>query len=272
MPLLFFVSGFLFFKPGTQVIGNVRTQLVRRAKRLLIPYIVTGWLVLLLKGYFGYWFFYILLILNLIILIELYVEESLHLRIGHECIGHLIVFATLVFCTKQLSQYTLPSEISHLVGLPNYYLAFIFGYMTHKCKEIERLILNHVFSFICLLVYIGLMILTSYYGITCKLNIFIPVFVIAFLYGSFLNYKTFFGGGLTYIGKHSMEIYVLHLFFVMPFKDVGSYIITIKDLPQSLTLQITYAIVISSIAIVLSVVSANLLKSNKYLSKLMFGI
>lgn len=87
------------------------------------------------------------------------------------------------------------------------------------------------------------------------------------------RFRTGWGGKIiTLIGKNSLEIYILHLFFVMPFQEVGSYILQQPYFPMSVTLQIIYSLTISVIAIYLSIIFANLLKKNQLLSKLIFGI
>lgn len=73
------------------------------------------------------------------------------------------------------------------------------------------------------------------------------------------------------VGKNSMEIYVFHLFFVMPFKEVGIYILGIDNFAFSITLQLTYSLLMAIVAIGLSLVASEIIKCNKYLSKIMFG-
>ena len=103
---------------------------------------------------------------------------------------------------------------------------------------------------------------------------FIPLLAIIFLTSAFvkIDFKKSPGGVLLFIGRNSLEIYILHLFFVMPFKEVGLYILNQNDFALSITLQIVYSLTISSIAICLSVWIANLLKQNGILSRLLFGI
>ena len=57
MPLLFFVSGYLFYKRTKDYNGHYVIKVLKgRVKRLLIPYVATGIFVYLLRGYWGYWF------------------------------------------------------------------------------------------------------------------------------------------------------------------------------------------------------------------------
>ena len=58
----------------------------------------------------------------------------------------------------------------------------------------------------------------------------------------------------------------------MSFKEMGIYILSIKDFSLSITLQLVYSAFISIISIKLSILVSNVIKRNKYLSQLIFGI
>lgn len=79
-------------------------------------------------------------------------------------------------------------------------------------------------------------------------------------------------GVIAYIGRNSMEIYLLHSFFVMIFKEVGVYMISLNSLVTCVTFQIVYSFVLSVIAITLSILIANFLKVSSILKKLLFGL
>ena len=103
MPLLFFASGYLFYKVRPYDWINVKQLLLKRINRLLIPYLTTGVFVLFLKGYFGYWFFQVLFVLNVIVLLELFIESKIRVNIFGECACHIFVFLILFIISKCLS-------------------------------------------------------------------------------------------------------------------------------------------------------------------------
>lgn len=72
---------------------------------------------------------------------------------------------------------------------------------------------------------------------------------------------------LAFIGRNSMEIYLLHSFFVMIFKEVGVYMKSLNSLVTCVTFQIVYSFVLSVIAITLSILIANFLKGSSILKK-----
>jgi len=181
MPLLFFVSGFLFYKDKTLTIDLVLQLTLKRIQRLLIPYLTTGIFVYLLKGYFGYWFFLVLFVLSIIVLLELYFEERYHVGVRVELFCHFFMFVILNIvsrlCLKQL-----PIEFSNFSGIAQYYLSFITGYLLHKYSRFERLVLSNWAMSISFLSYILLMVIVVYYGYMKLLTIFIPLTAILFLY------------------------------------------------------------------------------------------
>lgn len=271
MPLLFFVSGFLFFKENDT--ESYLKKISKRFGRLLVPYITTGVFVLYLRDYFGYWFFIVLFVLNLIVIAELVALQKVKNKLWIELIVHLVLFTILIFTVRYLKD-DLPKSLSHLKSLPTYYLIFMFGYMVHKYKQIENIILKPLVSLFCLVVFCGLFVMSNYYEIW-KLNLLIPICAIVFLYNIFkgINISNImYVRYLSIVGKNSMEIYIFHLFFTASFLEVGKYILNIENLPLSITIQLTYSLIVSVVAIVLSLMIANMLKSNTYLKKVVFGI
>lgn len=261
MPLLFFVSGFLFFKNNDT--ESYTTKIKKRFNRLLIPYITTGVFVLYLRGYFGYWFFITLFVLDLIVIGELIILSKLKNKLWVDIVSRVVTFVLLCIVVKITKDY-LPKSLNHLASLPSYYVFFMFGYMVHKWELLEKLIKNSIVGLACFGIYILLMVLSNHYEIQGKLLLLIPICAIIYLYNLFNGFEMKWLGGI--IGKNSMEIYVFHLFFVASFQEVGQYILQISSLPLSITIQLTYSIGISAIAIILSLAAARVLKSNKHLA------
>lgn len=69
-----------------------------------------------------------------------------------------------------------------------------------------------------------------------------------------------------------MEIYILHVFFVMVFKEVGYYILSIDTIITNVVFQLVYSFIIAVIAIVLSIITAEFLKGSELLKKYLFGL
>lgn len=274
MPLLFFVSGFLFYKSNPLTMRTVRDICFKRVQRLLIPYLTTGVFVYLLKGYFGYWFFIVLFILNIIVLFELYFEQKLRIEGKSEFVSHIIMFIGLCVSSRYYTDY-LPTELSNLSGIGQYYLVFIFGYLIHKHSKFETLILSNWSMAISFISYILLVTVIIYYGQLKPLKMMIPLLAITFLYALMKKIasedKLSALGGVLLCGKYSMEIYVFHLFFVIQLPMFGNYLLTIDNFSTSISLQLTYSMLISVIAIFFSIIIAGVIKNNYYVSKFLFG-
>ena len=167
----------------------------------------------------------------------------------------------------------MPTELNNISGLNGYYLAFMLGVLIRKHAAFEEYLSKSWVAFCCFFGYIIVFTLANSKFHIPFVGILTPILAIAFLYSTCKKCDFHFWGGkiLALLGKKSLEIYILHLFFVMPFQEVGSYILQQPYFPMSVTLQIIYSLTISAIAIYLSIVFANLLKKNQILSKLIFG-
>ena len=79
------------------------------------------------------------------------------------------------------------------------------------------------------------------------------------------------GGGVMLIGRYSLEIYILHVFFVMIFPAVGQYMLSIDNWMSVFTFQLLYSFCLSLIAIVCSMLAAKFVKTSTLLKRLLFG-
>lgn len=274
MPLLFAVSGFLFYKPREYNWKNSSMIIYKRITRILVPYLFTGCFVLFLKGYFGYWFLQVLFVINIIIVLENLILYSFKAKLKTELLLHIIVYLSLTYISICLGHHRLPKMINNLSGINSYYMVFMFGYMLRRFPGVLNAISDKWVSFVCFILYILFFTISNSVYHIPLIGMLVPLLAIIFLTSTFIkiSFKKSPGEVLLFIGRNSMEIYILHLFFVMPFNEVGLYILNQNNFALSITLQIIYSLVISSIAICLSVGCAKLLKQNKILSILLFGI
>ena len=78
-------------------------------------------------------------------------------------------------------------------------------------------------------------------------------------------------GGVMLIGRYSLEIYILHVFFVMIFPAVGQYMLSMDNWMSVFTFQLLYSFCLSLIAIVCSMLAAKFVKTSTLLKRLLFG-
>lgn len=275
MPLLFFVSGFLFYK-STSIFSWDYTKkvIVKKGSRLLIPYFFTGFFILFLRGYFGYWFLLLLFIVTIIATLGFLIINSINNKnILIYWLIHGSILAILLALSKYLRIIELPKEFINFVNLPIYYLSFVVGCWLKRSKKTSDYICSNWVGLMCIILFIVIYLLVNYNFKLPFSSLFLPLLMILFLYTQYNQQETNTRSTriLTLIGKNSLEIYLLHIFFVMPFKEIGSYICKIDNLPFSITLQLSYSLVISFIAIFFSIILSSFLKRNALISKLFFG-
>lgn len=274
MPLLICVSGYLFHKNTSYDSVFVKEQLKKRIIRLLVPYIATGMFVWFLKGYFGYWFLQILFLLNVIVVVENYTVQAFFSNKKYKWIvSHIVVFLGLFIFTKVISNLDLPKELNNLANIHNYYLAFILGTSLKQFPKLEEYLTSDKIKFIALLVFVAIFTL-NLYGYFKILSIVGAAAIIINLWGVFkgCEFKYSFEKPIILIGKNSLEIYIFHLFFIISIKEVGDYLLSISDFATNITIQLIYSITNTIIAVLLSLVISKIIKKNKYLSKLIFGV
>lgn len=74
-----------------------------------------------------------------------------------------------------------------------------------------------------------------------------------------------------YIGRQSLEIYILHICFVIQIDAVGDFWLN-QSYITCVMIQMLYAVLVASLAIFCSIIIANFLKTSSFLSRVLFGI
>lgn len=229
MPLFFFLSG-MFAKEGMTI-----KQIGRKAKQLLIPTATIGGVYAFFKdgihellfggSHFGYWFLPTLFIM----FIFFYVRCQIVKVFFNNKSVKIILLLDLLYMlgvwgiTKILAHY-ITENIYNLICLnqiTNYVLFFWGGFLTWKNKEkissVIKMKLDVVYA-LCFLIF-GVAFYFCYYsgyettGLFRKIMALftIPLLLILFRRITFNNniQKIF-----SYVGTHSLEIYVLQYFFL----------------------------------------------------------
>lgn len=276
MPLLFFVSGFLFYKSGINHDRHyLKDCLNRRVHRILIPYLMTGSLLWIGRGHWGYWFLQCLFFLNVIVGICFYLTDTFSLKKQKEIFLYLIVFVVLFLIGKLLPNLESSTNGIVVIGkLVNFYPAFLMGVLFRKYDGLKQFFQNDYCSTSCLILYLVLFSVSCIKAIpyfTFISSFVMPLCMIVFLNALFVN-KTKLWGGVNIVGKYSLEIYILHIFYVMVFNEVGTFILTIDSIFTNITFQIVYSFILSVVAIILSILTADFLKGSKALKRLLFGL
>ena len=84
-------------------------------------------------------------------------------------------------------------------------------------------------------------------------------------------------GGLELLGRYSLHIYLLHLFFRIRIIEFGNYLLSLADkdvysLSITLcTIQLVYATIITAVTIILCLLTTKFVEHSKYLNFILFG-
>lgn len=245
----------------------------------MIPYISTGFLILFLKGYYGYWFLFSLFELSVIGILLFRILSIINKK-KQWWIDIIAICITYVVARITLKSSLLENPFCDTGKAVGYMLPFLFGMFLRKYEFIKDKVLglykHYIPLFVIMFAWRYLPII-GFDGILFKLGnqfnkylfpIMASLMVIS-IFKAGINHKI--QNVLAYIGKRSLEVYILHLFFVIQLSAVGGFWLK-TNLPTCLATQILYSLSVSGIAIALSCAVAAFFKKNKFISKVLFGI
>ena len=305
MPLFFFISGFLSYKVGQYWDYTLWKNLIyKRLRSQIIPTIILGggiYTICFLKGnildFFcdyhklGYWFTICLFgIFFIFYTVNLFLCKTSITKKGYIIFIFLImsgVFYFLRYRYENTSAYTNLLDVFCIHQIYLYFPFFILGYISSLCK-------THFYAFLDndimqAIIFVGfgiffylkitlspLLYEKSSFLLLCRKlqSIIIPMFGIFIVFNIFYkNQKyfvknNFFDRTIKYIGRHTLEIYLLHYFFLLPVPTVGSFIITYPNL----ILELFVGLVVSLLIIGVCLVVSNIVKTNQILGRYLLGI
>lgn len=276
MALFFMVSGYL---SGTSIVDkqNYWNKIKNKTQRLLVPYLATGYLIFFVRDNWGYWFLLTLYEMSLLWII-LYVLLK-KLNPTFVMWKDVLVLALVYGLLRGLSLFPLTAEYVD-VYLLKYFIPFCFGSLMRRHPVIERMVRDRRVYTFCLVLFFLLFIsryltdIPLLFIVVVKLNYFFSISAMCACVATF----SFFMNGInhkveslfTYLGKVSMPIYILHNLFVIQIASVGFFILE-QSAVTSITIQIVYSLVVSTVAISLSIFLYNLLRRSALIRLLLFG-
>ena len=283
MPLFILISGYLFGFSHFKSFKDYLKKLYSKALMLLIPWIICGALLYLWRGsgLWNYWYLLILFILIAIVGFEIFLIDKVKSKRLQ-----IITEIFLLICTR-LVIHVIPHFINnpYLNALGEWYphLNWMFSYFAIGCFimrhiDMKRLMNNHLYS-ICFIYFIAsfafpkfsfsfnrlCLNFTSLSAIYCCFYLFIEYFKNE----KVINY-------LKTIGNRTLDIYIIHFFFVIQIIQVGDYFIYLSHMSHfgyvtCFVLQLTYSIFISLIVITLSLYTSKLIRTSKILTIFLLG-
>ena len=242
LPLFFFVSGFVLYK--STLIWNIKYAqqlLLKKLRTLLIPTII----FLLFADFIfknnvlnsflsftknGYWFtitlfeYFVLLVVieYLIFKFKIVKRESL-----------ILVLFAMAVVSVSFASYIIPmldfneNWLYNLLGIRQFYyfIYFVFGILVRKhFSAFEKYIFQDKVFGTLLIMYIACFVFKNLYETIVPITILIKLFeafsgiLIVFSifrkYSNIFENNTFIGKSLQFIGRRTLDIYLLHYFFL----------------------------------------------------------
>ena len=306
MPLFFFVSGFLAYKAAQ--IWNARNLGQLLSKKLQVQLIPTVVFFLLfnaiiwpnfwngivenfhspMKG--GYWFTIALLWMFVIYYLFAYLESKLKVK-SWIPITLLFIVSLCFYETCYLPQ-TFPWAQGYkgepiqwlndtcLSQVMYYFPFFLFGNIVHRYWDQAQKVMDSKWFFpvVVIVVIVCTMDVLKWHNLRWEWTNLpstlakFGLLVITFMY--FRYYKDHFtkfspiGRSLQYIGRRTLDIYLLHFFFLPNIPTVGMFF---NKYRHNFVLDTTLAVVIALLIIVFCIISSNILRVSPFFRKYLFG-
>ena len=302
MPLFFYISGFVEYKKNAVWDRKAWGSMTKaKVQSLLIPTLILGLTYTYAYRHLGfssfvtdiyksgYWFtitlfemFVILYMVN--VLVYNPKQARFKNRLALVLLAGVLFFA--VFICKALPIIGVWCDTLGLSQTFRYFIYFIFGYVCSMNKDkFLKVLDNRYFTLVIIILYVFAFYANRVYiypnidmNIICRMGYHVISVLIAALgllivYNTFKVYQDTFttdkkvGRALQYIGKRTLDIYLLHYFFLPYIPQLG------KLLSDDRNAVLELAIVggISLLVIGICLVVSNILRTSPVLAKYLFG-
>ena len=294
MPLFFFISGFVLILTEKKIVNfDCWSSIKKKIRVLIIPTLILG----LIYTYFkinedvtffientaksGYWFTLVSFEMFVIYYVIKKVFSKKYLGV---LIGLSVAFVLLKLPMKLNETLCYIGNVTSFHYLFEYFQYFVFGVLISKSKEIldrsyiDKIVGLALILFI-LLVYVKIGVVDS---LTSNINYKVAETLLCIIIGylgivvafcairkyqaSFTN-KTIAGKALLYIGRRTLDIYLLHYFFLPTLPMVGDFF---KEYPN-MVLELTVGIVLSLLIIGVCLIVSNVLRTSDIIGYWLFG-
>lgn len=228
MPLFFFISG--AFAKDTMLLGH----LGKKAKQLLLPFLTVGGLYTLLDSkwhelffgmaHHGYWFLPTLFVLFTFFYCRCILSRLLKIKDAKSKVFCDIVYVLALFLGLKVLLHFLEQDTASLLCLNrahSYLLPFFFGYIVFSNKPFIKELLERFSTLVyavALPLYVGVFYLVFCAGIKVPahslLLSLLAIFILFVLFRSLTIRNDIIQNIVSYIGQHTLEIYVIQYFFL----------------------------------------------------------
>lgn len=308
MPLFFFVSGFLAYKASLQwdlpTLGRMmakkfRVQLIPTIVFFLFacaviyngPYMDTVIEKLISPTKGGYWFTLTLLYMFIIYYLFAYVESKLKWK---SCIPILLLFILSLciyetcFLPKQFwwafGRKGLTNDswlhMTSFIQLMQYMPFFLYGNIVRRYWDRSQRIMDSKWFYpllIIIVIFCTLDVLkwhtlrfqwTNLPMTLAKFILLTIVFMYFRHYHQYFTKMTWIGRSLQYIGRRTLDIYLIHFLFMPNLPGIGTFFATNR---HNFIIDTTLSLLIGLVIIGFSIITSNILRVSPFLKKYLFG-
>ncbi|WP_281698537.1 acyltransferase family protein [Hallella colorans] len=272
MPLFMFLSGWVISSPP-----NFSKLLVKIAS-FVSPFLFVGSAFVLfyhkeLSTLFesevknGYWYLFVLSIFY----IFLYTYNAINHFIKFKWDD--IVWALLVFSILIIFDITLSKKwysILSIYQLRSFWPLFIAGYLFRKYNLTETLITKNIVFSCCMIAYaVTVYFFTKGFFRLFLFSAFLSVPTFVYLFKKFESNSGVVSNTLAKIGRHSLDIYIYHFFFVYALRLSGwsEYFIAIDNMLLEYVIAVAFSITIAYCSMVIGY----LIRQSEFLENLIYG-
>lgn len=293
MPMFFFISGFLAYKTLNKEGVNYGNELSKKVRILLIPTFVFGIIYsfyidkdllqsLVETEKTGYWFtlvsFYMyFIVFNALRLCGLKGKTWIYIMVT---IAMLLTL--LKFPMKMIPSLCEIGNITSFHYLFEFFQYFVFGMLASKFVERFHMVIDtNWMPTIAIPMFAILLCIKNSLSPIGILDILIEKaieLVLAYLgiiivYAFFRKYQETFmsssriGAFLSYIGRRTLDIYMLHYFFLPKLPELGDWL---KSCPN-LAIELVLVLLLSIVVIGISLITSNIIRVSDTLAYYLFG-
>lgn len=276
--IFMFLSGYMAYKSTkTSWLSYLR----KKIRTLIFPFIFIGGLYTLCyheslindllfgKMKNGYWFIFVLF--EIFILFAPFSHISQIINKSGKLFIDIIIFGTASIIIQSIFIFHIfPDYIFNFcmwnIVTKNFQL-FLLGYLCHKYFKLDKLLqTNYVFTLSFVLFIIFFILREKYYILSNLLCAIFGTFSAVYLCKKYTEVLPF-GKTWAYMGKLSLDIYVLHYFFIMNISQLRFLFID----NENISLLILISSLSTILIIFLSISVSKIINSSSILSYLMLG-
>ena len=293
MPMFFFISGFLSYKLNSLWTTSFYTsRLKKKALIQIIPTLIffhvyaciwhgNAWDTFAVNGPGGYWFTIVLFEMFIIYYTVMYLCRNSNSKTSDFILIIISLIGVGIYLggTKFYKLDAIP--VLCLINLSRYFEFFVFGTLCRKYeKEIHTIIRKEWFKGFILTTFFILFTLgyNKYiinYSILHVLNLevfvrwagFLCFYSIIYYYRSYFEKENTLNRTIKFIGTRTLDIYLLHYFFIPNLKFLAPYFSNNNNIP----IEIVTTLIISLIIIGLTLLLSLVIRHSHFLGQYLLG-